>query len=189
MANPKSWQKMRDWMVDLLERKTGAGLDESNVRVADSGIDNEPELRTWLKERGRGRQSQMLLVMERLGYPEFLTASAEDLVEGQYSDRPELRAIYERLIALGTGLGADVQTRKTYVTLTTERRKFALIKPTTKKRVDLGLRLAGQAPGGRLESPKLLGDQVMTVRIPLSTPDDVDDQVGELLARAYQDNR
>lgn len=188
MGRPKSWQEMREWIKDLLVRKTGAGIEEWNARVADSGIDNEPDLRGWLEERGVEGYSQMLLVMERFGYPDFLTASADELVDGQYADRPELRGIYERLVSLGAGIGAGVQTRKTYVTLTTDRRKFALIKPSTKQRLDLGLRLEGQQPGGRLESAKVLGDEAMTVRIPLTSEDDVDDEVGELLARAYRAN-
>lgn len=179
---------MRVWIMDLLQRKTGAGLDEWNARVRETGIDTEPELRTWLKDEGVEGYSQMLLVMERFGYPDFLTASADELVDGQYADRADLRPIYDRLIALGTGLGASVQTRKTYVTLTTDRRKFAQIKPTTRKRVDLGLRLEDAAPGGRLESAKVLGDDAMTVRVPLTSADEVDDEIGELLARAYDQN-
>lgn len=188
MSKPKSWQEMRVWIIDLLERRTGAGLDEWNARVADSGAETEPELREWLKGQGIEGYSQMLLVMERFGYPEFLTATADELIEGQYADRPELRPILDRLLALGTGLGAGVQARKTYVTLTTDRRKFAQIKATTKRRVDVGLRLDGVGPGGRFESAKLLGDDAMTVRIPLTDPDEVDDEVGTWLARAFEEN-
>lgn len=179
---------MRAWIMDLLQRKTGTGLDDWNSRVRDTGIDNEPELRAWLKEHAVEGYSQMLLVMERFGYPDFLTASADELVDGQYADRADLRPIYDRLVTLGTSLGAGVQARKTYVTLTTDRRKFAQIKPTTKKRVDLGLRLPDAQPGGRLESAKLLNDEAMTVRVQLSRAEDVDDEIGELLARAYQQN-
>jgi hypothetical protein len=31
----------------------------------------------------------MLLVMERFGYPEYLLASADALLAGQYADRPQ----------------------------------------------------------------------------------------------------
>lgn len=188
MSKPKSWQEMRTWIVELLERNTGEGVEAWNARVRDTGLAGEPELRGWLKEQGVEGYAQMLLVMERFGYPDFLTASADELVDGQYADREELREIYDRLVALGTGLGAGVQTRKTYVTLTTDRRKFAQIKPTTKSRVDLGLRLDGVQPGGRLASAKLLNDDAMTVRVPLTRPDEVDDEVGALLAQAYEQN-
>jgi hypothetical protein len=31
--------------------------------------------------------------MERFGYPDFFIASANDLVDGQYADRPQLRFV------------------------------------------------------------------------------------------------
>ena len=37
--------------------------------------------------------------MERFGYPDFLLASADQLIDGQYEDRPQLRAIYDATIA------------------------------------------------------------------------------------------
>lgn len=189
MSGTKSWQEMWDWTTELLRRKTGEGLDEWNTRVRDTGIDNEADLRDWLKRQGVEGYSQMLLVMERFGYPEFLTASAEDLIDAQYAGREALRPVFDRVIALGTGLGAGVQARKTYVTLTTERRKFAVVKATTRTRVDLGLRLDGQGPEGRLESAKVLADSAMTVRIPLTAVEQVDDEVGAWLSRAYESNR
>lgn len=33
MSKPKSWQEMRVWIIDLLERRTGAGLDEVDDEV------------------------------------------------------------------------------------------------------------------------------------------------------------
>jgi hypothetical protein len=34
--------------------------------------------------------AQSLLVMECFGYPAFFLASADELIEGQYADRPQL---------------------------------------------------------------------------------------------------
>jgi hypothetical protein len=98
--------------------------------------------------------------------------------------------VYERVIALAAGLGdLSVEARKTYVTLTTPRRKFAVVKATTLRRVDLGLRLDGVEPSGRLESAKVLRDDALTVRIALQTPEDVDDEVADWLTRARDTNR
>lgn len=131
----------------------------------------------------------MLLVMERFGYPDYLIASADELIEGQYADRPALRpildAVLARLPAIG---GVSVQARKTYVALVTPRRTFAAVQPTTKKRVDLGLRLAEQAPAGRLERAPSFGQSSMTMKIGLASPDEVDDEVERWLRRAYEEN-
>jgi len=79
-----------------------------------------------------------------------------------------------------------VQARGTLVSLVSPRRTFAVVKPTTKSRVDLGLRLDTTQPEGRLEPAKNLGQA--TVRIRLTTPDEVDDEVRNWLTRAYDEN-
>jgi len=190
MRETTAWGQMRDWSAGLLLRKTGHDVAEWNRRVAESGISAEAELRDWLKERGVTGYAQMLLVMERFGYPDFLTADAAELIDGQYRDRPALRPVYEKVATLAAGLGdVEVGARKTYVTLSTPRRKFGVVKATTLKRVDLGLRLDGVPLSGRLESPKVLRDDALTARIPLHTPEDVDEEVAGWLARACELNR
>ena len=78
--------------------------------------------------------------MEQYGYPDFLLASADKLIDRQYADRQQLRPIFDALLAAATGLeNVVVQTRKTYVSLVTPVRTFARIVPATKQRVDLGL--------------------------------------------------
>lgn len=185
MTEVTAWARMRGWSEDLLVRRTGEGVEEWNRRVAGSGANSEDELRAWLAGQGVTGYGQSLLVMERFGYPEFLTAEAGELVDAQYADRPALRPVYERLVTFAATLGdVEVGARKTYVVLGTPRRKFAVLKATTKTRLDLGLRLDGVTPSGRLESAKPLRDDAMTVRIPLRTPDEVDDEVEQWLVRA-----
>ncbi len=131
----------------------------------------------------------MLLVMERFGYPAFLLASADELIDGQYRDRPELRPILDAVLALASSLGElAIQARKTYVTLVTPRRTFAAVQATTKRRVDLGLRLANPQPSGRLEPAVSMGSGAVTVRIPLTAVEQVDDEVESWLRRAYEEN-
>ena len=87
------------------------------------------------------------------------------------------------------GLGeVTVQARKTYVSLLTPKRTFAAVQATTKRRVDLGLRLANQAPGGRLESAASMGSGQVNIRIGLTSVEDVDDEVESWLHRAYEEN-
>jgi hypothetical protein len=190
MAEVTAWARMRSWSQDLLVRRTGEGVEEWNRRVAGSGASTEAELRAWLAARDVTGYAQLLLVMERFGYPDFLTAEASELVDGQYADRPALRPVYERVVTLAAALDdVEVGARKTFVVLSTPRRKFAVIKAATKTRVDLGLRLDGVAPSGRLETAKPLRDDAMTVRIPLRSPDEVDDEVGQWLIRARDGSR
>lgn len=132
----------------LLEERTGESVDAWNRRVARQRFKDEQALRAWLTERGVTGYAQTLLVMERFGYPEFLLASADELIEGQYADRPQLRPTLDAILDAVSGLGeVIVQARKTYVSLMSPRRTFARVQRTTKHRVDLGLRLEKRKPG------------------------------------------
>lgn len=181
----RDWRDMRDWMTALLER-SGAGLAEWNARIDAAGPPDEPALRVWLDEQGVRGYAQMLLVFERFGYPDFFTATADELVDAQYADRPALRPVYDRLVLAAQAAGdVSVQARKTYVSLLTPRRTFAIVKATMRTRIDLGLRLDGVGPEGRLVPAKGLGSDTINVRVGLELPDDVDDEVLALLRRAY----
>jgi hypothetical protein len=178
---------MNEWIADLLVTRTGQGVDAWNARVREQDIGDEAGLRIWLAEQGVTGYPQMLLVYERFGYPDYLTATAHELVEGQYADRPALRPILDAVLVLLPGVGdVTVQTRKTYVALLTPRRTFAAVQPTTKRRVDLGLRLVGVAASGRLEPAPNFGQSAVTMKIGLATPDDVDSEVEGWLRRAYE---
>lgn len=81
-----------------------------------------------------------------------------------------------------------MQARKTYTTLLTPRRTFAAVRPTTKTRVDLGLRIDGIAPGGRLLDGRHTAGGSVNLRLPLSCVEDLDDEAVDLLRRAYHAN-
>ncbi len=116
-----------------------------------------------------------------------MTASADDLIAGQYADRPHLRPILDAVLAALPAFGpVTVQARRTLVSLVTPRRTFAVVQPTTKSRVDLGLRLDDTRPGGRLLLAKDVG--AATLRIALAAPGDVDEEVLGWLRRAYDEN-
>lgn len=183
----KSWKEMRDWAAHLLRSRTGQDVATWNRRAAEASLPDEQALRAWLDGRGVTGYAQALLVWERFGYPDFLTADADALVAGQYCDRPQLRPVLDAVLAALPALGpVTVQARKTCVSLVTPRRTFAVVQATTRSRVDLGLRLEHERAGGRLHAARDLG--AATVRIPLTGPEDVDAAVLGWLRRAYQEN-
>jgi hypothetical protein len=181
---------MRDMSASLLERRTGAGVEEWNRRVRGSGADHdEKSLRAWLEGQGVSGYPQHLLVFERFGYPDYLVAGADELIAAQYADRPGLRPILERIVAAAVQVGeVTVQARKGYVTLVTPRRTFALVKAATRKRVDLGFRLDDRAPSGRLRPAGSMPQEWATLKFELESEDDVDSEVEQVLAEAYRAN-
>lgn len=171
----------------LLKERTGEDVDAWNQRVKEQGFTDEKALRVWLTDQGVTGYAQTLLVMERFGYPDFFLASADELIEGQYTDRSHLRPILDAIIDAAAGLGdVTIQARKTYVSLVSPRRTFARVQATTKNRVDLGLRLDGEKPGGRLQPSKI--HETMRLQISFNTRDEVDSEALDWLQRAYDQN-
>jgi hypothetical protein len=188
-APPKSWQDVTEWSAGLLLARTGDDVAAWNRRVAETGIADEPSLRAWLAGQDVTGYAQALLVWERFGYPDFLTADADELIAGQYADRPALRPILDAVLAALPGLGpVTVQARKTCVSLVSPRRTFAAVEATTKSRVDLGLRLVDAKSAGRLLTAKNLNVGSMNVRIALTSPGEVDEEVLGWLRRAYDES-
>ena len=201
MAKIRDWKSMNDLSARLLKERTGENVATWNRRIAKEQLNDEKSLRAWLTKQGVTGYAQSLLVMERFGYPDFLLASADDLIDGQYADRPQLRPTFDAIIDAATRLGevtpltsskivevsgVTIQARKTYVSLVTPRRTFARIQPTTKSRVDLGLRLEGHKPGGRLQPSKI--HETMRLQISLASINDIDSEVLHWLQEAYDQN-
>ncbi len=190
MPEMRTWQAMRDQITGQLERQTGEGVEAWNRRIEAAGPVDEPALRAWLKEEHDVTgYPAMLLAWETFGYPDFLTATADELVDAQYADRPDLRPIFDAVIAAVSALsGAEIQARKTYVSLISPRRMFGIVQASTKKRVDLGLRLDDVEPQGRLLLAKSLGSDRITRRLALESVDDLDDEALDWIRRAYDAN-
>lgn len=190
MAEPRSWQAMWDEYRHRLEAETGDDVATWNERIRADAPDDEQGLRAWLDERDITGYTQSLLVMERFGYPDFLQMSDAELIEGQYEDRRHLRPILDRILNVVSERHRDVEIvgRKGYVPMHTPRRQFAVVKATAKNRVDLGLRLDGEEPQGRLVPAKSLANETINLRIPLEHVDEVDDEVVAWLDEAWQRN-
>ena len=64
-------------------------------------------------------------------------------------------------------------------------KQFAIVRPSTRTRVDVGLRLPGVAPGERLLEAGSFGSGSITHRVALATPGDVDAELEDWLRAAY----
>jgi hypothetical protein len=188
MLKVLDWRQSRAQWADALERTTGQTLATWNQRIRVLNFKDEGSLRAWLGLEGVTGYPQMLLVMEQFGYPDYMRASASRLIRAQYADRQHLRAVYDAILETVSTIGdVTVQARKTYVSLVGPRRTFARVQPTTRKRVDLMLRIAAPPrPAGRLRPSRVHDD--MPVQVSLTTPADVDREVTEWLRLAYRES-
>ncbi len=189
MSDMRTWETMKQRIHSQLLRQTGMSVDDWNGRIAAQSPADERALRHWLGANGVTGYPQTLLVWESYGYPDFLLASADELVDAQYAGRAELRPILDAVLGAASGLGpVDVQARKTYVALLTPRRTFAVVQATTKRRVDLGLRLSTTKPAGRLVPGQGVGNDAINLRIGLESVDDLDQEALDWLERAYRES-
>jgi hypothetical protein len=173
--------------IRVLERQTGAGLEVWNERVRKQSFADAEALRAWLTKQGVAGYARSLLVMERFGYPDFVTATGDQLIDAQYAGRPHLRPIYNAIVAAAARCGELViQARKTYVSLVSPRRTFARVQPTAKTGVILGLRLDNRRPRGRVRPSTI--HETMRLQIVLTAPREVDAEVEDWLRQAYEEN-
>ena len=185
MPDYGSWKAFREKMVALLEKRTGEGLAVWNARVAKQKPKDEAALRKWLAGQGVEGYPRDLLVREHFGYPDFLTASAGELIDGQYKARPQLRPVYDRIIKAMEKLDVSVQARKTYVSIVTPRRTFARVQ-ASKDRVHVALRFDGRKPSGRLRPSKI--HDTMPLELTFAAPADVDAEAVALFRVAWKEN-
>jgi uncharacterized protein DUF5990/uncharacterized protein DUF5655 len=114
-----------------------------------------------------------------------LTDEDRLLIAAQYADRPLLRPVLDAVLAAAMALpDVTVHARKTMVTLVSPRRTFAVLQARTRQRLDMGMRLDGTGPQGRLLSARDLG--ACTVRLALTTPADVDAEAIAWLREAHE---
>jgi hypothetical protein len=169
-----------------LPAKTGKRLEDWIRLLEDSGPTSDKERMDWLKSaHGLGRDTAMTIV-------EFAEGRANPdphaLVDAMYAGpKAALRPLYEALLHLALSMGEDATATpcSTYVPLL-RKHTFALIKPTTRTRIDLGLALPDVQPNDRLKPAKGLGSARITHVVGVSTLDDLDDDLKGWLRKAYE---
>jgi hypothetical protein len=112
--------------------------------------------------------------------------TSTDLVENQYKGKDSLLPIYKELLSIVKAFGKDVKItpKKTCVSII-RKKQFALIKPATKTRIDLGLKLKDKPITERLENSGPFGT-MCTHRVKLSDVNEIDNELIEWLKESYQ---
>ena len=176
-------EKALQTMIDNMPEKTGRSLTEWKALLKTKSFSKHSEAVTYLKKE-HGVTHGFANTIVSLSKDE--EATTDDLIANQYKGKESLLPIYKRLVELVSEFGEDVNVtpKKTEVSLD-RKRKFAVIKPATKSRIDLGLKLKGQPVTDRLENSGPFGT-MCTHRVRLTDIDQVDSELKEWLKEAYQ---
>ena len=144
MATP---EEMAQKMLSNLEDKTGKPLADWKKLLAKQNFDKHGQMVKFLKsEHGVTHGFANLIAHETRGSA-AQHSSSDDLVSAQYSGaKADLKPIYDRADP------GDQQVRERRGSVAQEdlrqpsrrKKQFALIKPATKTRIDIGIQLKGE---------------------------------------------
>ncbi|WP_109301811.1 DUF4287 domain-containing protein [Aquimarina sp. AU474] len=170
-------------MINNMPEKTGKSLDEWKKILHSKPFTKHGEAVKFLKEEHgvtHGFANTIVTLSKENN------DSPNDLVNNQYKGKESLKPIYEKLLKAIAVFGNDViKTPKKASVSMIRKKQFALIKPATKTRIDLGLKLKDKPITNRLENSGPFGS-MCTHRVKLSNIEDIDDELIKWLKEAYE---
>ncbi len=170
-----------------LKAKTGKGLAGWVTVARKAPGSGHMAVVRWLKEvhgLGHGHANS---VVHALNASSSRSMDADDLKDTMFAGpKVAMKPVHDAVLAVLKALGNDIELapKKGYLSFRRSK-QFALGQPSTKDRYDLGLVLKGAAPTGRLAAAGSW-NAMMTHRVRLSSPKDVNGDVKKWLRMAYE---
>lgn len=170
---------------NLLE-KTGKTLDEWKDLLSSKSFTKHGEYMSFLKVEHGITHGYANFISLKYREADAGSANADDLISAQYANKPLLKPIFDALHIHIIKLGADVEVapKKSAVSMRVKR-QFALIQPSTKTRIDLGLKFNEKPHKGRLETSGPFGT-MCTHRVQINDLKQVDDELIGWIKEAYE---
>ena len=169
-------------MIDNMPEKTGKALNEWKSLLKTKSFSKHSEAVRFLKEEYNVTHGFANTIVT-LSKEENITQV--DLVKNQYQGKENLMPIYKKLLSLVKGFGNDVtiSPKKSSVSII-RKKQFALVKPSTKTRIDLGLKIKDKPTTDRLENSGPFGT-MCTHRVKLFEVSQIDNELKDWLKEAY----
>src|SRR5574339_272641 len=145
--------KATQTQIANIEKNTGKKLDDWIAIVNKSGFAKHGELVNFLKEKHGFTHGNANVVVHFAKQSHAGAAeNSGDLIIEQYKGKENLKSWYDKIMADINKFGNDVEVapKKAYVSLR-RKKQFAIIQPSTKDRLDVGLNIKGVAPTGKVE--------------------------------------
>lgn len=178
--------KAAQTMIENLHKNTGKSLKEWIEIVKKSGAEKHKEIIEFLKTKHQLTYGFANLIALKFRKADAgSAASSESLIENQYKGKEALLPIFNKLIEECKGLGNDLEIapKNSYVSLR-RKKQFALIQPTTKNRLDLGLNVKGFEFTSRFEKSGSF-NSMCTHRVRLNSVEEIDDSLLDSIRMAY----
>lgn len=139
--------------IDNIEKNSGKKLKDWIAIVNKSGLEKHGELVNFLKAKHDFTHGNANTVVHFAKQSHAGAAENEtDWIAEQYKGKEDMKAWYDKLMEAINKFGKDVEVspKKAYVSLR-RKKQFAIIQPSTKTRMDIGLNIKGVAPTGNAE--------------------------------------
>lgn len=185
MEKEKAEKTMASYRANI-EKATGKKYSDWVSLVKKSKLTKHGELVHMLKtEYGIGHGHANLIVHEAKG---GLTMSkgTDAVLQEQYKGKEILRPWYDAIIKEVKKLGKDIEVnpKKAYVSLV-RKKQFALIQPSTKTRMDVGINLKGVPPSGIAEASGSW-NAMCTHRVRIEDQKNINKELFALIRKAYE---
>jgi predicted transport protein len=179
--------EMTQKIVSKIEDETGKTLDFFVKAVRDAKLSKHKEILNYFKdEHGLS-----------YGYANTMAHAVRDVIEGVKSEdalvteqytgaKADLKPIYDAVMKAVAKLGKDVEIapKKTYVSLR-RKKQFAIVQPSTKTRMDIGLIIKGKDTTERLEEGSKWNG-MCTHRVRVTEKGEIDPELVGWLKEAYE---
>ena len=175
-------------MEQNLPEKTGKSLDEWKALLATRDFEKHGEIMSFLKkEMGITHGYANFIALKFRQADAGSVANQDELITAQYKGKESLRPILDALQKYIVTLGKDVEIAPKKASVSFRRkRQFALVQPSTKTRVDLGLKFNDRPHGERLGPSGPFGT-MCTHRVQLTDASQVDDELLAWVKDAYNE--
>lgn len=177
--------KALETMIVNMPEKTGKSLLEWKMILKSEPFTKHSEMVTFLKTtykltHGYANTIALLFKNEE--------NTPNELVEQQYMGKENLLPIYHKLLSVINQLGTDITvTPKKQNVSVIRKKQFALIQPSTKTRIDLGLKIKNKPHTERLLDSGPFGS-MCTHRVKLSELSEINDELILWITEAYHQN-
>ena len=173
--------------LDNIQKKTGKTADDFKAMAAEKGLVKTAEIMAWLKSDFELGHGHAMAVVHLIVHEEDNNASPDDKIGKLFAGKKtKWRKSYDKIAETIKGFGEDtsISPGQTYINLLRDGKKFAIVQPSSAYRLDIGIKLKGVAAQGRFEDAGTWNAMV-THRVQLSDPDQVDEDLFVWLKKAY----
>jgi predicted transport protein len=174
--------------LDNIKAKTGKSPNDFRVIATEKGLVKHSEIIAWLKADfglGHGHANAIAAVLKT---PEFNKTSPDAKLEKVFTgSKAHWKKVFEALLEKIRVFAPEVELAPTdtYIGLLKNKKKFGIVQPSSKDRLDIGIKLKNAVATPRLE---LSGtwNAMVTHRVGITAITELDAELLNWLEQAYK---